>query len=103
MTTPKYGPSVLQQLCAMARDAAYDNRPLCLLSAVEEVGRALSGAERRAAQECYQSARAEMQTDREDMFELIAEIRREDDRPVPYAFSDDFGDEREIELYEEYP
>lgn len=80
MSTPKYaGPSVLEQLRELARDAAYSNRSFCLIAAAEEVGRALSGHERRAAQTHYESARAEMNQDLADVLHEIAEIRADDE------------------------
>lgn len=74
------GPTVNEQLRTLARDAAYDSKPFDLIAAATEIGRALSGVERKMAQAYYQTCRAEMAADQESIMSEIREIRDAEDR-----------------------
>lgn len=97
MTAKYAGPTVNEQLRTLARDAAYDDKPFDLIAAATEIGRALSGVERRMAQVYYQTCRAELAADRESIMREIDEIR-EDDRHFRESCYD--PDEIEFDRFE---
>lgn len=80
-STPKYaGSSIAQQLRELARDAAYDRKPLDLLAAADEVGRPLSRDERKTMRANYEAAQSEMRQNDDSILQEIFEIREQVDR-----------------------
>lgn len=85
------GPSVIEQICSAARDAAYTaGEKFDLLAIAHEVGRPLSGKERELAQKHFGECLAEKHRDEDSLWAAIREAEHEEfDFLDPYPDPDE--------------